>query len=168
MGNQINVPNCGVIFLQVFLAKFFINEGLIVDYSFKDRDSQIKAIQLLNFLSTSEDHFAIQSDLLIFKILVDIPIQQQTIFTEHLTALEKAECELLLQAFIDQWQVVRNLSIKGIQEAFIQRSGLVLLTENMIEIHLEQKIADLLLSSIPYNYAMVKLPWLKKILSVKI
>ncbi len=168
MNNQINTPNCGVIFLQVFLAKLFRSEGLIFDNRFKNRQGQIKAVQLLNFLSTSEDLFVAQSDLVIFKILVDIPLQDQIKFTELLTELEKAACEFLLQALTDQWPVVKNLSIKGIQEAFIQRKGQVLITENMIEIYLEQKPADLLLYTIPYSHNMMKLPWLNSIISVRI
>lgn len=168
MLNQTTHPNCGIIIMHVFLPEFFQNIGLLENKKFKNRTAQIKAIQLLHYLSTSTNHFAEQSDITIFKVLVNLPQQEHITFREQLTAIEIADCEFLFQAFLNHWSAVKEASINEIQRLFIQKRGIIIEKEQSIEIYLEKNPIDLLLYQLPYNYHILKLPWIKNIFSVTI
>lgn len=166
MLNQTTYPNCGIVIMHVFLSKFFQNLGLLEGEKIKNRNAQIKAIQLLHYLSTATNHFAEQSDITIFKVLVNLPQQEHIAFKEQLTAIEIGECKFLFQSFINHWSAVKKTSINEIQRLFIQKRGIIIEKEQSIEIYLEKSPIDFLLDQLPYNYHILKLPWIKNLFSV--
>ncbi len=165
---QKRFPNCGIIFLQPYVNQLFEEQELLLNNKFENRAAKIKAIQLLYYLATSKVGFAEAEDLSIFKILVEIPAEELIVFPKPLTKKEKDVCEIVLQSLIKHWSALKNISIEGLQTQFIQREGLMNITENSIEINLEASAVDILLDQIPFNYSLIKLPWLEKLFVTKI
>ena len=163
---QKHFPNCGIIFLHAYLNQFFEEQGILINKKFKNRRCKIKAIQLMLYLATSKLDFNEDSELSFFKILVDIPTDDFITFPKPLIKKEKAECDIVLQSLIEHWSVLKKTSIETLQYQFIQRNGLLSKEEKSIEIHLEKSGVDILLEHFPFNYSIIKLVWLKKILII--
>lgn len=158
------LPNCGIIFLHAYLKPFFEAQGLLQNKKFKNRKSQIKAIQLLHYLATYKVDFKDNSELFFLKLLIEIPTADFITFPKPLTKKEKTECEIIMQNLIEHWTVLKKTSIQTLQNQFIQRKGLVSMEEKSIEIHLEKSGVDILLEHFPFNYSMIKLPWMKRLI----
>lgn len=165
---QKRFPNCGIVFLHPFLTQLFEEQELLLNKKFKNRASQIKAIQLLHYLATSKIDFEDADELYILKILIGIPTDDLIIFPKPLTKKEESACDIVTRSLIQHWSVLKNVSIAGLQKQFIQKEGLINIRENAIEIYLETSSLDILLDQIPFNFSLIKLPWLQKFLTVSI
>ena len=64
------------------------------------------------------------------------------------------------------WPKMENTSIGGFQRSFIEREGQLEQRENKWVLTVENKAYDILLDSLPWSYRMIRLPWLKKPISV--
>lgn len=162
------LSNCGIIFLYPFLPIFFKEHELLLVKEFKNKDSKIKAIQLLHYLATSKVDFLEETDLDFFKFLVGFPQEDLINFPEKLNKSEINSCLILLQSFLKNWSPMKNVSIESVQHHFIQKKGMISEKETTIEIILAEDPVDLLLDRLPYNYGMIGLPWLKKIMMVDV
>jgi hypothetical protein len=157
--------NAGIILLAPFLGTLFERAGLVENKQFKDERSQHKGVQLLDFAAKgsqgSEEH-----ELVIQKVLCGINVQDPIDLFIELTDSEKELVEGLLKAVIQQWHVLNNTSIEGLQTSFLQRNGLLKKDENGFQLHVESLSYDMLLDSIPWNISILKLSWMEHILNV--
>lgn len=71
----------------------------------------------------------------------------------------KEECELLLQELIHHWSILKNTSITGLRETFLQRNGKISPVDKGWLLNVEQKGVDVLLNSLPWGIGVIKLPW---------
>jgi hypothetical protein len=53
------------------------------------------------------------------------------------------------------------------QESFINRSGVLSFHDTYWQVHIERKTMDILLQSIPWSYAKIKLPWMENPINVE-
>jgi hypothetical protein len=102
-------------------------------------------------------------DLVLPKILCGIDLEE-SIDTKKITKKQITEVREMLVSLVEHWSVLKNTSVKGLQESFLQRSGKLSMASDEWELLVEQKSYDMLLQSLPWNISMIKLPWMKKLL----
>jgi hypothetical protein len=158
--------NAGLVLLHPFLQYFFKELGLLNNESFKDNASRETAVHLLHFLATGKEHAA-DFDLVFEKYLCGMSISKVTYRFTMLSEQMKIEAGTLLQSVIKHWDVLRNTSIEGLREGFLQRKGKLIVTGNNSRIVMEQNTLDILLQKVPWNISLLKLPWMDHLIHVE-
>ena len=153
------VENAGLVLLHPFIPRIF--EGLEMA-----KDSEIlkpeRALSLLHHLATGQTR-APEYELILPKILCNIPLGQPVRTDVKLTKSEKEEAEALLTAVIRHWEALRNSTPDGLRGNFLLRSGKISVRDNgdwLLQI--EPKTYDVLLDDLPWGIAMIKLPWMER------
>jgi len=159
------ISNAGICLLAPWLPSFFKKTGLITENNFADKWKQQHAIYLLHYLVTNEEYPT--EELLIFpKLLSGWPLQMPVINSYQITEQEKTECEDLLRSIIENWEVLKNTSTKGLQGSFLQRSGKLIEQDDQFVLQPEQQSIDLLLEYVPWTFRFILLPWMKKAIQI--
>jgi hypothetical protein len=76
----------------------------------------------------------------------------------------KEEANNLLQSVVEHWSILKNTSVAGLQESFLQRNGKLLFKEHEWNLQVEQRPYDMLLQNLPWNISMIKLSWMPHLL----
>ncbi|MCX6250195.1 MAG: contractile injection system tape measure protein [Bacteroidetes bacterium] len=163
--NGIFCENSGIVILHPFLQLFYTELGFFDGHFFKDEWSQHRAIFLLHYLATGETS-AIETRLLLPKLLCATDFDEPLPFESDLTESEKESCETLLRSVLSHWEPLRTTSIGGLQQTFLQREGKLVKTETGWKLHVEQKTVDILLDKLPWGFSTIRLPWMEQILNV--
>ena len=85
----------------------------------------------------------------------------------RLTKREALEATNLIQSVIENWKALKNTSVQGFRESFLQRKGILFETEQHWTLQVERKGFDLLLNTIPWGFSTIKLAWMKKYIQVE-
>ncbi|HWM89809.1 MAG TPA: contractile injection system tape measure protein [Thermoanaerobaculia bacterium] len=148
----------GLILLHPFLPRFFESTGVL-------KEGQVelpRAAALLHLLATGEEE-VYELELGFIKILLGLrPGSPLPVSEGLLCESDRDEAEALLQAVIGHWSVLKNTSLEGLRQTFLQRRGLLREKKEGFELQLEPEAFDVLLGHLPWGIGTVKLPWMKK------
>lgn len=152
--------------LHIFLpacakALCFIGEN----GNFIDEASRARMVYLLQYLATGVEH-APMDELVLSKILCGIAPGAALASGIELSSAEKEEGEHMVMSAIAHWNNLRNISIEGLREAFLVRDGIIVITEGTMKLYMEQRAQDILLKNVPWNFSIIKTPWMQQILQV--
>lgn len=161
-----SITNAGIVLLYPYLPRLFTMLSLTDNHDFKDNDARIKAALLLHYIVWEKEE-ADDSDLLINKLLVGIEISDVISQKVELSGKEKDAVESMLKSILEQWPKMKLTSIDGLREAFLQREGEIELIEDSTRITVKEKTYDMLIDSIPWNFRMIKYPWMEKPITVQ-
>ncbi|MCP4694352.1 MAG: hypothetical protein GY859_40350 [Desulfobacterales bacterium] len=164
--DELYIGNAGLVLLWPFLPRFFKNLGLIEDKRFIDREARERAALLLQHATDGAEEIP-EHLLLLNKILCGVNMAHPLEKDLHITANERAECENLLRAVIENWPILKNMSTPGFQQTFLQREGALSLRGGGWLLRVEQKTHDVLLDKLPWTIHVVKLKWMDDILYVE-
>lgn len=164
--NGIYVSNAGIVVLHPFLSTFFKKLELTANGKFHNTAAAEKAVHLLHFLATGKTNCE-EHELVIPKLLCELPIQYALKEIIELTEEEKQEAENLLTAAIDQWEKLKNISIDALRENFLQRNGKLYTKNDLRYLQVENGSLDVLLDYLPWTLSIVKLPWMKEMLRIE-
>jgi hypothetical protein len=154
----IYVHNAGLVILHPFLPELFYQLGLSVNNKWKDEAAQHSAVRILEYLATGNcesDEF----NLSLNKIMCGMPLSAALKPAEQLPATMIAECDHLLHQVIRHWIVMKNTSIDGLRETFLQRNGRLQQIASGWQLHVERTGVDILLDSLPWGIGTIVLPW---------
>lgn len=163
------VPNAGLVLLAQFLPTLFARLDLLDAGDFRQQDARFRAIHLLQYLATGALE-TYEYDLTLNKVLCGLPLTEPVPRWVQLTETDLAEADQLLVEAIQHWSVLRNTSVAGLQETFLQRTGkLVRLETGGWQLQVERKTVDILLDRLPmgWGYSVVSLPWMPKLIFVE-
>lgn len=155
----------GLILLHPFLPRFFTKCGLLAANTFKNPAATAKAIHLLYYLTTNETKPE-EYDLPLFKLLCGLPFNVPIDRFVELDNEILEEADALLHTAITHWGALGEVSNTSLQDGFLQREGKLLKTQNGWSLQVETKTLDVLLNQLPWGISMVKLPWMKDLLSI--
>lgn len=157
------VHNVGLVLFSPWLPRLFQMRELIENNRFKGRESQVKGIFLLQALAgyTSGEEVK-ESELLLNKLLVGLPLSEPVPLRYELTLEEESIINSLINAVKQNWSKIKNTSIEGFRDSFINRQGTLIEKENTWEITVEQKGYDILLDFLPWSYRLIRFPWNSK------
>jgi hypothetical protein len=159
---SIYVVNAGIILLHPFLQYYFKDFDLLEGEQFKDEQAKQTAVHLLYYLATGNEQ-PMEYELIMEKYLCGADIYEPIERFEELTDNMKEESDNLLNAMIQHWKALKTTSPDGLREAFLQRSGKLIVGERE-RVIIEHSVIDILLEHLPWNYSIITLPWLEKIL----
>lgn len=158
------VDNAGLVLLHPFLPQLFTASACLQDYKIVKTG---RALGLLHYLATGEPT-AYEYDLVLPKVLcnIDLPMPVETL--TELSLEERSEADELLTAVVKHWDILRNTSIDSLRGTFILRPGkLIRRGDGDWQLHVEYRSCDILLDSLPWNIATIKLPWMQNLLWVE-
>jgi hypothetical protein len=160
----IYIENAGLVLLHPFLPQFFS----ALDIAAKDQlIKPERALCLLHFLATGQS-VAPEYELVLPKILCNLPLLAPVDSSPELSDPEKEEATALLDAVIGHWEVLRNTSPDGLRGTFLLRPGKVSQRgDGDWLLQVEASSFDILLDQLPWGIAMIKLPWMETLLWVE-
>jgi len=159
----IYIQNAGIILLHPFLQRFFDKLDLLDGHTFKDHEAACRAIHLLHYMATDIIEPA-EYDLSFMKFLCGIPLNLPVKKYLTLSDKEMEEADALMQAAIQHWGALGDVSNASLQETFLQRAGKLSHTRSGWTLQIERKTVDILLNQLPWNIGIIKLPWMDDIL----
>jgi hypothetical protein len=158
------IENAGLVLLHPFLVRFFLSLGIA------DQDELLqpeRALCLLHYLATGQS-IVPEYELVLPKILCNIPLPAPVETDLDLSGPEKDEACALFQAVIRHWDALGNTSPDGLRETFLLRPGRVSRRyDGDWLLQVERKTCDILLDQLPWGIGMIKLPWMEKMLWVE-
>lgn len=164
--DAIYIGNAGLILLHPFLPALFENLELTNDNSRIDESSRQISVLITEFLVTGTDEPE-EFNLALNKFLCGIDPDETVITELKLKDEIKDECQVLLNEVIARWSVLKNTSIGGLRETFLQRNGKLSKVDNGWLLQVEQKAVDVLLNHLPWGIGIIKLPWMNEMLFVE-
>lgn len=166
--DYIPVANAGLCLFAPWIIRLFGMLDLLAEgrKDLKDMDARIRAIFILQRLVTAEQREYKESDLAFNRLLVACPFNVPLPKSHELTDKEIETVESMLAGVKANWPKMANTSIGGYQRSFIERDGQLEQQEGKWVLTVESKAYDILLDSLPWSYQMIRLPWLKKPISV--
>lgn len=164
----IEVPNAGLCLLAIWFSRLFGMLGLLTEdkKDLKDTKARIRAIFILQRLVTDEPREYKEQELAFNRILTGCPFYVPLPKTLKLTVNEMQSIESMIVGVKDNWDKLRNTSVKGFQRSFIERPGRLEQREEKWVLYVEGRSYDILLDSLPWSYRLIRLPWLKKRINV--
>ncbi len=159
----LHVENAGVVLLHSFLPQFFGGLGIARDDALVH---PARAALLLHHLATgaltAEEH-----ELVLAKVLCGLPIESPVPREAPVTVEEQAEATALLDSVVRHWDVLRHTTADGLRGNFLARRGRIELREGDWVLRVETRSYDMLLDSLPWGVAHVKLPWMPRLMHVE-
>jgi hypothetical protein len=160
------VQNAGRVLIWPFFARYFEASRLVDDGEFADDSARSRSIYLLQYLAC-RNHEASDHALVLNKTLCGMPLPQALDLVDPPTEEEKRDGLELLDAVIQHWGALGNMSVQTFQEAFLMREGGLLSEEEEATLTVSPSASDILLQRLPWNFGLVRLPWQQKSLIVK-
>jgi hypothetical protein len=164
--DTVYINNAGLVLLNPFLATYFVRLGMMEQGKFINVDAQLRAVHLLQYLVNGEQESA-EHELVLNKILCNVPVQEAVPLGITLTDTEKIISGELLKALLNSWDKLKNTSISAFQSSFLQRSGALAFTDDAWHLRVEQRGYDVLLQTLPWTIGMIKTPWMDNFLYVE-
>ena len=162
----IYVTHAGIILVHPFLKILFNRLGMVSGGNFIPEEMKSRAILLLHYVASGLSE-AEEYELTVAKILCELPIDFPLNGLLELTDLEKEEADQMLLALIQQWELLKNTSITGLRESFLQRPGKLFKRNGNLCLQVESSSIDMLLDYLPWNLSIIKLPWMSEMLRVE-
>lgn len=168
----VDVYNGGMMLISPYFPMLFSRLNLLTDdrKEFRDMDSRVRAIFLLQNVVYGEQREWTEAELYLNKLMVGMVESNQPL--PRALDLKQEEIDMveqLMKAICQSWDKMRNTSVRGFREAFLQRRAQVKWyeSEHKWQVAVEVKAYDVLIDSMPWGYKTCKQPWHKQIIEVK-
>ncbi len=164
--NEFFIENAGLVICNPFLPRLFSRLELTGESGFKDRESTEHAVLLLHYMlygsNSLPEHLLVLNKLLC-GLEPEIPVDRNIDVSEQ----EKEVINQMLEAMLQSWHSLGNISVKGFIDSFLIRLGKMEQHDGTWSLVVEQKGYDMLLDSIPWSYSPIRYSWMKKTIYVK-
>lgn len=162
--SDLYVDNAGLLLIHPFLKSLFENCKLL------DKENTINnpetAAHLLHYIATGREQ-DYENTMAFEKFLCNIPIAKPIERNIVLSDEMKKEGAEMLQAVLNNWEIMKTSSAGLLQNEFLQRPGkLSTNADESSKIIIERKTQDILLDKLSWNLSIIKLAWKKRIIYV--
>ena len=165
-GEYYYIDNAGVVLLWPFLSRYFSTLNLLKDNKFVNEQSQEKAVVLLQYMVSGnvepQEHV-----LLLSKLLCGWPLHRPLLRCIDLTQQDKQESEQLMLSVINHWKALKNTSMDGLRQSFLQREGRLIEKDYGWDLLIKRTGFDVLLDQLPWGISTIHLSWMKKTVFVE-
>lgn len=162
---DIYIENAGLVLLAPYLQRYFDSLNLIAERKFKDVESAERGVHLLQYvLNESTDSPEFQ--LVLNKILCGVKTGKPIVRSIEVSEQEKSLSDQMLLGVIGNWPALKNTSIAGLRESFLQREAQLQLQDDSWKLIVQSKAFDMLLDQLPWGYTTIKLPWMDRAIYV--
>ena len=160
LSEGIFVANAGLVLLHPFLPQLF--RALAI----ADGNRLLKperALALLHYLATGLMP-APEYELVLPKLLCDIPLAMPVAMLKELLEDEIREVDALLEAVVRHWAALGDASIDSLRGTFLLRPGKVSRRrDGDWQVQVEYSSFDILLNRLPWGISMFQLPWMQSL-----
>ena len=165
--DAIYIDNAGLVLVWPFLKRFFEKLGLMEAGEFGSRELRHRAICLLQVVAGFEPEEIEEHQLPLNKLLcgtdLDEPVESEWAFTEE----ELEEARLINEAVIANVPLLRNSSVEGFRQAFVQREGILRMLNGAWLMRIEKRTHDVIIEKIPWSTSTIHLPWMEQVMYVE-
>jgi hypothetical protein len=164
--DELFINNAGLVILTPFLNRFFENLNLLDDRRFANPAAAHRAVGLLQFLADGREIPA-EHQCGLNKILCGLGAETVLEFGEPVTVEEAEACQILLEAVIANAPILGEMSVQGFRGSFLIRKGILRAGVGAWQLNVERETFDVVLGRFPWNWSVVKLPWMQWAISVE-
>jgi hypothetical protein len=156
---RLTTQNAGLVLFHPYIAMLF--ERLEIQHSQTQIIAEHLPIALaaLNHLAQGNTQHAVAGDPL-SHCLLGRSDDAQIISAQNLPPAGEALIDGLVQSVIAQWGRLGNTSADGLRSAFIQRGGILDLTDEEPKLTVNKGAYDMLLDGLPWSFNVIALPWM--------
>ena len=158
-GEALYITNAGLVLLWPFLTRFFEQVHLVEDKAFVSDEAWQRAVLLTHYLGTGESEIS-EHRLLLNKLLCGWPMHESVPRQFMPTPTEEEQSIVLLQTVITHWAALKNTSVDGLRQAFLQRPGKLVREPEQWMLTIERTGYDVLLEQLPWSFSVIKLSWM--------
>ena len=166
----IYIGNAGLVLANPFLPHLFDALGLLDRNEagkprLRDEAAASRAVHLLQYLvdgrtDSPEPHLALN------KVMCGMPIAVPVEREIEATDAERETCDMLLRSIVENWPILRDTSIAGLRETFLQREGKLTYGEAGWRLQVQRKTLDVLVDQVPWSIGIVFHAWMPGALHV--
>lgn len=160
------ISNAGLVIIHPYLPTLFERLNLFENKTFKDEESRAYAVCLLEYLVRGETTIE-EPNLALNKLFCGWPMTSALASLPKLSEDDKKLGDSLLEAVIQNWNALGDITINGFRESFLVREALLSQKSEEWQLKVEQKAFDILLTQLPWTISSVLLPWMNKRVSVE-
>ncbi|SDT12418.1 hypothetical protein SAMN05216490_2540 [Mucilaginibacter mallensis] len=164
---RFSVSHAGLILLWPFLSHFFSALNLINKDAFHDKQSQYKACMLLLYVALGDDLEVFEGHLPMIKLLCGLELTEWVDMQTDITQDDMNEADNMLEAVIGHAPLWSGLSLAGLRQAYLQRSGILSTRDGNWLLQVERQNYDILVDRLPWSNSLIKLPWLEHLIFVE-
>lgn len=164
IADEIYISDAGLVLIAAFLPALFEKTALSEINQIGDFN---KAVCMIHFLATGSERMH-EYELPLSKILCGVDLET-AIDAEnfHLNAAMKTEADAVLSSVIEYWSILQNTSVAGLRESFLKRNGKLSFDGKDWLLQVEQQSYDMLIQHLPWNFSMIRLPWMNCLLKTE-
>ena len=158
---EVHIQNAGLVLIATYLPRYFSNLKLTSGQKFINRRSSERGVHLLQYIvseSTNRPEYELVLNKLLCGVKPGIPITRDIDITEE----EINISEMLLKSVLSNWPALKNTSIAGLRESFLNREAKLQLQDESWKLIVQSKAFDMLLDGLPWSYSTIKLPWMER------
>lgn len=161
------VDDAGLVILHPFLPALFERLGYLdEERKFVSLALQERAVHLLRWLA-GFDLPRLDYQLLLEKVLCDLPMNYPIESEIELTDLEKEEGMQVLKSVCQYWRPLNGTSSEGLQHSILQRQGSIAYEDHNWIVRVEGQALDILLDDLPWEISLLLLPWKEEMIMVE-
>lgn len=160
------ISNAGLIILSPFLPRYFDTLGMLENKTFRNVEAATRAVHLLQYLASGQTETA-EHLLVLNKILCGLQIASPIPLDIDITEEEIDLSASLLNAVLQNWEMMKNSSVENLRGSFLLREGRLLEEKDRWGLHVEHKPFDVVLSTLPWTISMVNFPWMQKRIDIE-
>ncbi|KAA3613644.1 MAG: hypothetical protein DWQ05_15290 [Calditrichaeota bacterium] len=164
--DELYVANAGLVLLWPFIKSFFSLLKLTDDKRFLQRNLQIHAVYLLQYLVESITEIP-EFVLPLNKILCGLDPADIVEPVADITDYEMDESTRFLTEVIQQAPILREMSIQGFRHTFLLRKGILRARDSSWLLQVERETHDVVLDRFPWGWEWIKLPWMATAIRVE-
>ncbi len=159
----IYIDNAGAVIFAAFIPVLFENLGLTKNGKIVNPDLAVLIIQYCVSGPVLTEEYELVLPKILCGLSIDFPVNTNLGILEE----QRSESELMLHSLIDHWPVLKDTSVEGLRQAFLNRSGKLSFVNEEWVLNVEQKAYDMLLERIPWTFSIIKLPWMEALLKTE-
>jgi Contractile injection system tape measure protein len=153
------IENGGLVLLYPFLPALFTQLGLYKNNEWVSYKAHHKAVLITQHLVSGTSTFD-ENQMMLNRILCGFTPADVINTKIRITKKDRAMCNDLLQAVIKHWSILKDTSPTALQQTFLMRQAKLSITNETMEMWVEQSGVDILLEKLPWGIGMVKTPWM--------
>jgi hypothetical protein len=128
-------------------------------------DAVSRTVHLLQYL-VDERTDAPEPLLCLNKVLCGVPPAVPVDRAIEMTARERELCDSLLAGVIEHWTIIKQTSVAGLRETFLQREGRLDRPPTGWRLRVQRRTVDVLLDHIPWTVSTIAHSWMPEPLYV--
>jgi Contractile injection system tape measure protein len=161
------IANAGLVLAAPYLPRLWSMLDLADTRAFVHPAAAHRAVHLTQFLVTGDaDPPTPEHRLVLNKLLCGVPIAEPIAAAIDISDTEREAMLGLLTSMIQHWKILGSTSIAGLRESFLQREGRLLCNDDAWTLQVQPRAFDMLLDQIPWGYATLRFPWMKRLIHV--